>query len=136
MGTATPHEQAALRLIPRRPFAVGSHAPAGYMSTEQRAAAVQEVAGALKVNMRRAIAGDVNFVAQAERVNGSDKPRERLIHAVDALVLTLDHMTVFAKLRAALVHSECPHVAALRESVIDGYAQMQAECVAQARGLI
>lgn len=123
MGQTTPHDQVALRLISnRRPVAVGSHAPAGYMSTEQRKAAINDVSGTLKVNMRRALAGDVNFVAQAERINGAAKPHERLIHAVDALVLTLDHMTVFAKLRAALEHSECPYVAALRETVIDGYA--------------
>lgn len=103
---------------------------------KSRDAAIADVAFELQSMMGMALAGHVNFLPSTTRRSPGERPIERTNHTIDALMDTLEHMTVGAKLRALLEHSECSYANELRVALMQGYAQMNAEDIAEARGLI
>jgi hypothetical protein len=108
-------------------------------ASAKRAKVISDVSAELSAAMGAALSGIVNKVPDHYTTKSDEagkRPIEGMQHTMDAVLLTLDHITAGAKLRALLEKSECPYARELRAALIAGYAQMNAEDIASARGLI
>lgn len=110
------------------------HSP--QVACDTRDAAIAAVSAELSASMAMALSGLLHFLPDHYRDKPGGKTIERTQHYVDALMVTVEHMTVGVTLRNLLQYSDCPYARELRAALIAGYAQMNAEDIARARGLI
>lgn len=86
--------------------------------------------------MHSAMAGRAALVPSVSYGSDGRGPLCCIISANHAVTEALEHLSAIVAFRDALQHSTCPHVARLRAAMASGYAQLHAEDLAKARGLI
>lgn len=97
--------------------------------------AVDSVKDGLELNMRNAMSGTVQFVPSYVRKHPGASPREVSQHVTEAIIESLDHMETAAAFWDVLKSSTCPMVQALRDHLAKGYAQLNGDEIAEARGI-
>lgn len=103
--------------------------------TEKRQMAADQVEEAvcdeLRADMNKALEGRQEFVPTWTLHNGM--AREKLQTAFDAVVEALDYQDVGAQFLKVLAQSECPHVKAFKEVVINAYLAQNVDDIVAAR---